>query len=225
MKKITISGYGFEYIRGYVDGAENMSSTDLMEFGESISVSSIRSCNDGSETGFITSYSSFSVENSNDSLWLADAPDMEVFKGSAFVDMGFAIKEQIFLDDLSREKHDKYNYEIFVDGKGAIGEFEIDDDAVLESIILVVYNDAADLNENIPDQMLIGIIPFSDISEKEIFMAVYQAVCEQDPEIFKPSVEGKYKGMDFNEVFLLMQKKYIPIDYSNCDISGSINRL
>ena len=39
MKKITISGYGFEYIRGYVDGAENMSSTDLMEFGESISVS------------------------------------------------------------------------------------------------------------------------------------------------------------------------------------------
>ena len=73
--------------------------------------------------------------------------------------------------------------------------------------------------------MLIGVIPFSDISEKELFMAVYEAVYEEDPESFQPSVEGKYKGMDFNEAFLLMQKKYIPIDYLNCDISGSINRL
>ena len=38
-KKITISGYGYEYIRGYVDGAGNMISSDLIEFVESITVS------------------------------------------------------------------------------------------------------------------------------------------------------------------------------------------
>jgi hypothetical protein len=37
--------------------------------------------------------------------------------------------------------------------------------------------------------------------------------------------DGKYKGMNFSEVFLEMQSKFTPIDYSNSSITGSINRL
>jgi hypothetical protein len=43
--------------------------------------------------------------------------------------------------------------------------------------------------------------------------------------MFKPAQDGKYKGMNFNEVFLAMQSKYTPIEYSNSSIQGSINRL
>ena len=39
MQKIHISGHGFEYIRGYIDGAEKIDATELMGADESISVS------------------------------------------------------------------------------------------------------------------------------------------------------------------------------------------
>ena len=37
MQKITINGYGFEYIRGYIEDAENIPVEELME-GDGISV-------------------------------------------------------------------------------------------------------------------------------------------------------------------------------------------
>ena len=137
------------------------------------------------------------------------------------------IKEQLFLQALSDDwKKEKFNYEIFIDGKGALGEFEIDDDVKLENIILVIFSDAYEINENISDEILIGVIQCVDAAEKNIFVSLYEeAISYEDPELFKPAQDGKYKGMNFSEVFLEMQSKFTPIDYSNSSITGSINRL
>lgn len=222
MQKITISGHGFEYIRGYIDGAENIDITELMDADESICVSSIRSCDNGEGVGFINSDVSFYNENSK-SFFNLNNKNLPRFFGSVFVDNGFMIKEQQILSALTEEE--KYNYEIFVDGKGALGEFEIEDDVILDNIILVTFDCAYEVNENIPDEILIGVIPCVDIDEKNIFILLWEALSNENPEMFKPSEDGKYKGMNFNEVFLALQHKYTPIDYSNSSIAGSINRL
>ena len=56
MQKITINGHGFEYIRGYIEDAENIPVEELME-GDGISVTSI--CCNYNAFGFGGSYSKF----------------------------------------------------------------------------------------------------------------------------------------------------------------------
>jgi hypothetical protein len=230
MQKIHISGHGFEYIRGYIDGAEKIDATELMGADESISVSSIRSCDAGRDSGFRNSTASFYNETTKVHFYL-DNVDFPRFDGSTLVDNGFLIKEQLFLgalaeDYMSPNPKVEYNYEIFIDGKGALGEFEIDDDAILDNIILVTFTNAYEVNDNIPEEMLIGVIPCVDAAEKNIFVSLFEeALRNEDPEMFKPAQDGKYKEMNFNEVFLAMQSKYTPIEYSNSSIQGSINRL
>jgi uncharacterized protein (TIGR02145 family) len=226
MQKITINGYGFEYIRGYIDGAEKMDTFELMDADESIRVLSIRSCDPGVLSGFIHSNASFYNETTKEFFDLYNV-DFPRFNGSTLGDSGFLIKEQLFLKALSDDwKKEKFNYEIFIDGKGALGEFEIDDDVKLENIILVIFSDAYEINENISDEILIGVIQCVDAAEKNIFVSLYEeAISNEDPELFKPAQDGKYKGMNFSEVFLEMQRKFTPIDYSNSSITGSINRL
>ena len=36
---------------------------------------------------------------------------------------------------------------------------------------------------------------------------------------------GEYKGMSYNDVFSIMQSKYVSIDYINSNIEGSVNRV
>ena len=226
MQKIHISGNGFEYIRGYIDGAEKIDATELMGADESISVSSIRSCDAGGDSGFRNSTASFYNETTKVHFYL-DNVDFPRFDGSTLVDNGFLIKEQLFLAALAEDwKKEKYNYEIFIDGKGALGEFEIDDDVILDNIILVTFTNAYEVNDNIPEEMLIGVISCDDAAEKNIFVSLFgEALRNEDPEMFKPAQDGKYKGMNFSEVFLVMQSKFTPIDYSNSSIAGNINRL
>ena len=162
MQKISISGYGYEYIRGYIDGAEKIDAIELMGADESISISSIRSCDAGEESGFRHSDASFYNETTKVYFDLENV-DFPRFSGSTLVDNGFLIKEQLFLYALSEDwKKEKYNYEIFIDGKGALGEFEIDDDVILDNIILVTFTNAYEINDNIPEEMLIGVIQCVD---------------------------------------------------------------
>ncbi len=226
MQKISISGHGFEYIRGYIDGAEKIDAIELMGADESISVSSIRGCDADDDKGFIYSDASFYNETTKVFFYL-EGVDFPRFTGSVLGDNGFLIKEHLFLYALSEDwKKEKYNYEIFIDGKGALGEFEIDDDVILDNIILVTFKNAYEINDNMDDEMLIGVIQCVDAAEKNIFVSLYfEVLRNEDPEMFKPAQDGKYKGMNFSEVFLVMQSKFTPIDYSNSSIAGSINRL
>ena len=219
MQKITINGYGFEYIRGYIEDAENIPVEELME-GDGISVTSI-SCNYNA-FGFGGSYSKFYNDTTKSFIDLDN--NMPIFQGSWFTELGFFIEEQKFLQDLCmEEKGTHYNYELLISGKGALGEFNIDDDVKLENIILVAFYDAYEINDNLGNLILIGVIPFIDTDEKNIFISAYNVL--DDPESFIPAESGRYKGMSFNEVFSIAYSKYIPIDYLYTDIEGSIDRL
>jgi hypothetical protein len=136
MQKITINGYGFEYIRGYIEDAENIPVEELLE-GDGISVTSI-TCNYNAY-GFGQSCSKFYNDTKKSFIDLDD--NLPIFYGMTFNEYGFFIKEEKFLEDLvSEEKGTHYNYELFISGKGALGEFNIDDDVKLENIILPKIN-------------------------------------------------------------------------------------
>ena len=219
MQKITINGHGFEYIRGYIEDAENIPVEELME-GDGISVTSI-SCNYNA-FGFGGSYSKFYNDTTKSFIDLDN--NMPIFQGSWFTELGFFIEEEKFLQDLCmEEKGTHYNYELLISGKGALGEFNIDDDVKLENIILVAFYDAYEIHDNLGNLILIGVIPFIDTDEKNIFISAYNVL--DDPESFIPAESGRYKGMSFNEVFSIVHSKYIPIDYLYTDIEGSIDRL
>ena len=219
MQKITINGYGFEYIRGYIEDAENIPVEELME-GDGINVTSI-SCNYNA-FGFGGSYSKFYNDTTKSFIDLDN--NMPIFQGSWFTELGFFIEEQKFLQDLCmEEKGTHYNYELLISGKGALGEFNIDDDVKLENIILVTFFEASEINYNLGLEILIGVIPCIDTEEKNIF----NSACEtkDDPESFIPAESGRYKGMSCNEVFSIAYSKYIPINYLDTNITGSIDRL
>lgn len=219
MQKITINGYGFEYIRGYIEDAENIPVEELMG-GGGISVTSI-TCNYNAY-GFGESYSKFYNDSTNSFIDLDD--NLPIFYGLSINEFGFFIKEQKFLEDLSmEEKGTHFNYELLISGKGALGEFNIDDDVKLENIILVAFYDAYEINDNLGNLILIGIIPYIDTEEKNIFISAYDNLFY--PESFIPAESGKYKGMSSNEVFSIAYSKYIPINYSDTNITGSIDRL
>jgi len=219
MQKITINGYGFEYIRGYIEDAENIPVEELLE-GDGISVTSI-TCNYNAY-GFGQSYSKFYNDTTKSFIDLDD--NLPIFYGMSFNEYAGVFKEQKFLEDLvSEEKGTHYNYELFISGKGALGEFNIDDDVKLENIILVTFYDAYEINDNIGNLILIGVIPYIDTDEKNIFISAYEN--RDDPESFIPAESGRYKGMSCNEVFSIVHSKYIPIDYLDTNIAGSIDRL
>ena len=219
MQKITINGYGFEYIRGYIEDAENIPVEELLE-GDGISVTSI-TCNYNAY-GFGQSYSKFYNDTTKIFFDLDD--NLPIFYGMSFNEYAGVFKEQKFLEDLvSEEKGTHYNYELFISGKGALGEFNIDDDVKLENIILVTFYDAYEINDNIGNLILIGVIPYIDTDEKNIFISAYEN--RDDPESFIPAESGRYKGMSCNEVFSIVHSKYIPIDYLDTNIAGSIDRL
>ena len=219
MQKITINGHGFEYIRGYIEDAENIPVEELME-GDGISVTSI-SCNYNAY-GFGESYSKFYNDTTKSFIDLDN--NMPIFSGMSFNELGFFIEEEKFLLDLSREeKGTHYNYELLISGKGALGEFNIDDDVKLENIILVTFDFVCEINDNLGNLILIGVIPCIDTEEKNIFNSAYET--NDDPESFIPAESGRYKGMSFNEVFSIVHSKYIPINYLYTDIEGSIDRL
>ena len=219
MQKRTINGYGFEYIRGYIEDAENIPVEELMGAG-GISVTSI-TCNYNAY-GFGESYSKFYNDSTNSFIDLDD--NLPIIYGMDFNEYGFFIKEQKFLEDLRmEEKGTHFNYELLISGKGALGEFNIDDDVKLENIILVAFYDAYEINDNLGNLILIGIIPYIDTEEKNIFISAYDNLFY--PESFIPAESGKYKGMSSNEVFSIAYSKYIPINYSDTNITGSIDRL
>ena len=119
MQKITINGHGFEYIRGYIEDAENIPVEELME-GDGISVTSI-SCNYNAY-GFGGSYSKFYNDTTKSFIDLDN--NMPIFSGMSFNELGFFIEEEKFLLDLSREeKGTHYNYELLISGKGCIYGF------------------------------------------------------------------------------------------------------
>ena len=219
MQKITINGHGFEYIRGYIEDAENIPVEELME-GDGISVTSI-SCNYNA-FGFGGSYSKFYNDTTKSFIDLDN--NMPIFSGMSFNELGFFIEEEKFLLDLSREeKGTHYNYELLISGKGALGEFNIDDDVKLENIILVTFDFVCEINDNLGNLILIGVIPCIDTEEKNIFNSAYET--NDDPESFIPAESGRYKGMSCNEVFSIAYSKYIPINYLDTNITGSIDRL
>jgi hypothetical protein len=219
MQKITINGYGFEYIRGYIEDAENIPVEELLE-GDGISVTSI-TCNYNAY-GFGQSYSKFYNDTTKSFIDLDD--NLPIFYGMSFNEYAGVFKEQKFLEDLVwEEKGTHYNYELFISGKGSLGEFNIDDDVKLENIILVTFYDAYEINDNIGNLILIGVIPYIDTDEKNIFISAYEN--RDDPESFIPAESGRYKGMSCNEVFSIVHSKYIPIDYLDTNIAGSIDRL
>lgn len=219
MQKITINGYGFEYIRGYIEDAENIPVEELMG-GGGISVTSI-TCNYNAY-GFGESYSKFYNDTTKSFIDLDD--NLPIFYGMSINEYGFFLKEQKFLEDLNmEEKGTHFNYELLISGKGALGEFNIDDDVKLENIILVTFYDAYEINDNLGNLILIGVIPFIDTDEKNIFISAYNVL--DDPESFIPAESGRYKGMSCNEVFSIAYSKYIPINYLDTNITGSIDRL
>ena len=219
MQKITINGHGFEYIRGYIEDAENIPVEELME-GDGISVTSI-SCNYNAY-GFGESYSKFYNDTTKSFIDLDN--NMPIFSGMSFNELGFFIEEEKFLRRLiPEEKGTHYNYELLISGKGALGEFNIDDDVKLENIILVTFDCVCEINDNLGNLILIGVIPCIDTEEKNIFNSAYET--NDDPESFIPAESGRYKGMSFNEVFSIVHSKYIPINYLYTDIEGSIDRL